>query len=323
MYLFLSETLILIKTSMQAMQTLFVCLFLFSFLTSTTTSLVSITPSQFIKDGQTLVSAGGSYELGFFSPGKKKGRYLGIWYTFSNETVVWVANREIPLDDSSGVLRATAQGVLVLLNSSNSTVWSSNSSTTAENPVSQLLDSGNLVVKDGNETNPEKFLWQSFDYPFDTRLPEMKLGWNLVTGLDRYVSSWRSTEDPAPGEFSLRMDPRGFPQIFIMKGAKILTRAGTWNGVELTGYQGRPNPVVEFEFVLTKNEVYYEYTLLNRSTFSRYVLNPFGIAQWFTWTDHSVVGNLSFQHKQISVKIMPFVVLMLDAMSVTLKYVHD
>uniref|UniRef100_UPI0005C8F3E7 G-type lectin S-receptor-like serine/threonine-protein kinase At4g27290 n=1 Tax=Fragaria vesca subsp. vesca TaxID=101020 RepID=UPI0005C8F3E7 len=233
-------------------------------------------------------TSGGSYELGFFSPGKVKGRYLGIWYTFSTETVVWVANREIPLDDSSGVLKVTDQGVLVLLNSSNGTVWSSNSSRTAgNNPVSQLLDSGNLVVKDGNETNPDNFLWQSFDYPCDTRLPDMKLGWNLVTGLDRYISSWRSTEDPAQGEFSLRMDTHGFPQIFIMKGAKTLTRAGTWNGVELTGYQGRPNPVAVFEFVMTKDEVYYEYTLVNKSTFARYVLNPYGIAQWFTWTDHS------------------------------------
>ncbi|KAM5586615.1 hypothetical protein ABKV19_005509 [Rosa sericea] len=271
---------------MQTMKTIFLCLFLFSFL-RTSNTLDSITPTQFIKDGQTLVSAGGSYELGFFSPGEVKGRYLGIWYTFSTETVVWVANREVPLDDSSGVLKVTDQGVLVLLNSSNGTVWSSNLSRTAGNPVLQLLDSGNLVVKDGKETNPDNFLWQSFDYPCDTHLPEMKLGWNLVTGLDRYVSSWRSTEDPAQGDFSLRMDTHGFPQIFIMKGAKILTRAGTWNGVGLTGYQGRPNPVANFEFVLTKNEVYYEYTLINRSMFGRYVLNPYGLAQWFTWTDYS------------------------------------
>ncbi|XP_050368889.1 uncharacterized protein LOC126786982 [Argentina anserina] len=271
---------------MQTMKTLVVCLFFFSFL-RTSNTLDSITPTQFIKDGQTLVSAGGSYEMGFFSPGKVKGRYLGIWYTFSTATVLWVANREIPLDDSSGVLMVTDKGVLVLLNSSSGTVWSSNSSRTAGSPVLQLLDSGNLVVKDGNETNADNFLWQSFDYPCDTRLPGMKLGWNLVTGFEMYVSSWRSTEDPAQGEFSLRIDNHGFPQIFIMKGAKIHTRVGAWNGVELTGYQGRPNPVAIFEFVMTSDEVNYEFTLLNRSTFARYVLNPYGTAQWFTWTDHS------------------------------------
>jgi hypothetical protein len=38
------------------------------------------------------------------------------------------------------------------------------------------LDTGNLVVKDGNVDYPEKFMWQSYDYPCDTLLPEMKLG---------------------------------------------------------------------------------------------------------------------------------------------------
>ena len=212
------------QKSMQAFRTLLVCSFLFSFLrTSATTALDTIiNPSQYIRDGpdgETLVSADGIFQLGFF--GKSKGRHLGIWYTFSTDTVVWVANRETPVNDSSGVLKLTGQGILVLLNSSNSTVWSSNSSRTAHNPISQLLDSGNLVVKDRNDTNPENFLWQSFDYPCDTQLPEMKIGLNLVTGLDRYISSWMSTEDPSQGEVSLRMDPRGFPQFLIMKGAKI------------------------------------------------------------------------------------------------------
>ncbi|XP_021831789.1 G-type lectin S-receptor-like serine/threonine-protein kinase At4g27290 [Prunus avium] len=199
---------------MQALRSIFVCSFLFPFLRiSTPTTPDTITPNRYIRDGESLVSAGGSFELGFFSPGKSNGRYLGIWYTVDTEAVVWVANRETPLGDTSGVLKVTEQGVLVLLNSSNSIVWSSNTSRTAGNPVSQLLDSGNLVVKDGNETNPVNFLWQSFDYLCDTFLPEMKLGWDLVTGLERYVSSWRSKDDPAArGEFSLRIDHRGFPQ---------------------------------------------------------------------------------------------------------------
>ncbi|XP_016648222.1 PREDICTED: G-type lectin S-receptor-like serine/threonine-protein kinase At4g27290 [Prunus mume] len=273
---------------MQAMKSLFVCSFLFSFLSvSTTTTPDTITPSRSMRDGETLVSAGGSFQLGFFRPGTSKGRYLGIWYSVHTETVVWVANRERPLGDSSGVLKVTEQGVLVLLNSTNTIVWSSNSSTTAGNPVSQLMDSGNLVLKDGNETNPDKFLWQSFDYPCDTFLPEMKLGWDLVTGLERYLSSWRSTDDPAPGEFSSRMDRHGFPQVVTMKGAKIMSRPGSWNGLHFTGYPYHPqtqsNPALEYEIVLNKDEAYYEYRLLNTSMFSRYVLNPSGTAQQFTW----------------------------------------
>ncbi|CAL2240449.1 unnamed protein product [Prunus armeniaca] len=254
-----------------------------------------------MRDGETLVSAGGSFELGFFSPGTSKGRYLGIWYSFDTDTVVWVANRETPLGDSSGVLKVTQQGVLVLLNSSNSMKWTSKSSRTAGNPVSQLMDSGNLVVKDGNETNPDSFLWQSFDYPCDTFLPEMKLGWDFVTGLDRYASSWKSTDDPAPGEFSVGMDRRGLPQVVIMKGAKIMARGGSWNGLYFTAYPYPPqNTALEYEFVLNKDEVYYEYRLVNTSMVSRYMLTPSGTVQRFRWVyqTHSWELSSTFQADQ-------------------------
>jgi hypothetical protein len=101
---------------------------------------------------------------------------VGIWYTVSSDTVVWVANREAPLSDHSGVLKVTDDGVVVLLNSTNGTIWSSNTSITPQNPVAKLLDTGNLVVRDRNDGNPDKFSRQSFDYPCDTHLPEMKLG---------------------------------------------------------------------------------------------------------------------------------------------------
>ncbi|CAN6545505.1 unnamed protein product [Malus baccata var. baccata] len=273
---------------MQALRSFFMCsFFLFSLLRiSAATALgTTITPSGYIRDGETLVSVGRSYELGFFSPGKSKSRYLGIWYTDSTDAVVWVANRETPLGDSSGLLKLTEQGVLVLLvNSSNKIVWSSNSSRIAGNPVLQLLDSGNLVVQDGNETNPDNFLWQSFDYPCDTYLPDMKLGWDLVTGLERYLSSWKSTEDPAPGEFSARIDYRGLPQLFVMKRAKKVGRGGSWNGLHLTGFSsGQPNPISRIEFVWNKDEVYFQFRLLNRSVFQRLVLSPLGVSLLFTW----------------------------------------
>ncbi|XP_050144790.1 G-type lectin S-receptor-like serine/threonine-protein kinase At4g27290 isoform X1 [Malus sylvestris] len=285
--------------TMQSLRSIFVCLFLLSFLRiSSAATLGTITRSQYIRDGETLVSAGGGFELGFFSPGNSKGRYLGIWYTVSADTVVWVANRETPLGDSSGFLKLSEQGVLVLLNSSDNIVWSSNSSRTVGNPVSQLLDTGNLIVKDGNETNSDNFSWQSFDYPCDTFLPEMKLGWDLASGLERYVSSWKSTENPAPGDFSLRISRWGLPQLVTMKGAKIQARGGSWNGVHFTGYGSsgirNSNPLPGVEFRLNKNEVYYEYRLLNRSEFSRYVLNPLGITQRFTWVYQTQSWELSF-----------------------------
>ncbi|XP_059442141.1 G-type lectin S-receptor-like serine/threonine-protein kinase At4g27290 [Corylus avellana] len=199
----------------------------------------SITPTQSITDGgTTLVSAGGSFQLGFFSPDSQH--------------------------DISGVLKVTDDGILVLLNSTSAVVWSSNASRAAENPVAQLLDTGNLVVKDRNDDDPEKFLWQSFDYPCDTLLPEMKLGWNFVTGLERFLSSWKSTDDPAQGAFSKRLDPRGLPQMVNKEGDSIKTRSGSWNGLRYTGYpQLRPNTVFEYEFVLNEKEFHKGQRALN------------------------------------------------------------
>jgi hypothetical protein len=258
----------------------------------------SITPSQPITDGGTtvpLVSAGRTFQFRFFSSGNSNSRYVGIWYTVSSKTVVWVANREASLSDHSGVLKVTRDGILVLLNSTSGVVWSSNTSRTVENPVAQLLDTGNLVVKDRNDDDPEKFLWQSFDYPCDTLLSEMKLGWNFATGLQRVLSSWKSMDDPAQGAFSLRLDPRGLPQMFSMEGDSIMTRAGSWNGLRFTGFPKlRPNPVFEYEVVFNEKELFYEYKLLNTSVLSRVTINTLGVAQRFNWVVQKQSWELLF-----------------------------
>jgi hypothetical protein len=264
---------------MKAVSPLFVYSFLFSsFLRITSTTPDTITPSHPIRDdhGETLVSAGGTFKLGFFSPGSSKNRYVGIWYVISNQTVVWVANRETPLENHSGVLKVTVNGSLVLLDTTNNTIiWSSSntSRTAGNNPTAQLFDSGNIVVKDRNIDN---ILWQSFDHPCDTFLPDMKVGWDSATGLDSYLTSWKSTEDPAHGEFLGKLDRRGLPQLVVLKGSKIKSRPGSWNGLYFTGSPWlKPNPLFKYEFVWNEKEVSYEYKLLNKSIFSRYefVLN--------------------------------------------------
>ncbi|KAF5777883.1 putative non-specific serine/threonine protein kinase [Helianthus annuus] len=127
------------------------------------------------------------FELGFFSPGKSKNRYMGIWYKkISYGTVVWVANRETPIADRSGMLKLNRQGNLVIRSGGNPMVWSSNpvESMQGNNSVvvAKLLDTGNLVVLDDNKT-----IWQSFDYPGDTYLPGMKFRKDLVTGLQTII----------------------------------------------------------------------------------------------------------------------------------------
>ncbi|CAA2954066.1 G-type lectin S-receptor-like serine threonine-kinase At4g27290 isoform X1 [Olea europaea subsp. europaea] len=176
------------------------------------TAIDIINTTQIIKDGDTLVSYGGIFELGFFSPDNSKNRYLGIWYKkIPGRTVVWVANKETPIRSTTCVLKIIEPGFLVILDDSNNTIWSSNTSRVAQTPILQLLDSGNLVLREANDYNPDNFVWQSFDYLTNTFLPGVNLGWNYETGVESYLTSWKSNEDPAPGDFTFHLDPTGYP----------------------------------------------------------------------------------------------------------------
>lgn len=255
----------------------------------------TITAAQSITDGDTIVSSDGSFEMGFFSPGNSKNRYLGIWYKkIPTRTVVWVANRQIPLthNASEGVLKLVdPPGILVLLNATNSIIWSSNTSRSnaANTPVAQLLDSGNLVVKDAGTGMAENFFhWQSFDYPGDTLLPGMKLGKDLVTGLERYISSWKSYSDAAQGEFTYGLDLNGYPQAILKQGSAEIFRLGSWNGLRYSGMTSLlPSPIYMYRFVFTKEEIYLSYVLLNSSVISRMLLSPEGVIQRWVWIDRT------------------------------------
>ncbi|CAL5405748.1 unnamed protein product [Camellia sinensis] len=276
------------------METITIFFFISTFLPiliNSSTAIDTITSNQIIKDGDTIVSAGGNFELGFFSPGSSKYRYLGIWYKkISSETqdVVWVANRASPITGMSGVLKVVSPGILVLFNSANDVLWLSNMSRSAANPVAQLLDTGNLVMRDGSDSNPGDYLWQSFDYPGDTFLPGMKMGINLTTGLNRFLSSWTSPDDPSPGKYTNKFHSDGYPQILLRKGSSIQFRSGPWNGLRFSGMPNlKPNPIYTFQFVYDQEEVYYEYELVNSSVVSRMVLNPGGMIQRFIWIDRT------------------------------------
>ncbi|KAH6778380.1 hypothetical protein C2S51_009692 [Perilla frutescens var. frutescens] len=249
-----------------------------------------INADQTIRDGETLVSSFGKFALGFFSPRNSNNRYVGMWFNNITEiTIVWVANRESPITDNAGVLKLIHPGILILLNGTNGTVWASNATATApQNPVAQLLDTGNLVVRDGGDDSPENFLWQSFEHPTDTYLPGMNLGWNLVTGKENYLSSWKSHDDPATGEFSFHLDPTGYPQIVIKRGSAIQSRNGPWNGIRFPGPPNpREDPTYRLTFEMDAEKVYYRSDLVDRSFVSRYTLNQSGVSQRWTWVDRT------------------------------------
>ncbi|KAB1215252.1 hypothetical protein CJ030_MR4G004191 [Morella rubra] len=246
----------------------------------------SITKSRTLTDGRTLVSKEGTFELGFFSLGSSKNRYLGIWYeNIPDRTVVWVANRRNPIIDLSGIVMINSIGNLVLLNRSKMIVWSTSSSKHTQNPVWQLLDSGNLVLRDGEEGNSESYLWQSFDYPSDTLLPGMKVGWDSKSGINRRLSSWKNADDPSPGDLAWGVELHSYPDAYMWKGSKRLYRTGHWNGLRPSGTPDlKPNPIFDFEVVNNDHGAFYVYTLKNKSVMSRLVLNQTKYSfERYTW----------------------------------------
>ncbi|WMV39799.1 hypothetical protein MTR67_033184 [Solanum verrucosum] len=248
----------------------------------------TITTTQFLKDGDKIASHSGSFEMGFFSPGDSENRYVGIWYkNISVRTVVWVANREAPLTGASSILKVIEPGILVLVNGTNSVVWSTNTSRSVQNSVAQLLDSGNLVVKQADDDNPGNFLWQSFDHPSDTLLPGMKLGWNFITGREVYLSSWKNEEDPAPGDYTYHCDPSGYPQNILKKGSDVVYRSGPWNGLHFSGaISSRDSPLYTFGIFSSKTDVYFGFYLTS-SVITRLTLSQNGALQRWIWGDRA------------------------------------
>ncbi|KAG7964091.1 hypothetical protein I3843_09G150600 [Carya illinoinensis] len=265
--------------------------FCLAFFPNIAISLDSLTATQSLSKDKTLSSAGQVFELGFFDPGNSKW-YLGIWYRdIPDKTVVWVANRDAPLSNSSGTFKIGDNGSIVVLHQDGKLSWSSNQ-TQVVNPVVQLLDSGNLVVREMSENDPEKYLWQSFDYPTDTLLPGMNLGWDLDTGFDRYLRSWKSSVDPSTGDYSFKLDFHGFPEIFLLNKQVPTYRSGPWNGIRFSGVpEMDPLNGLDFTFVMDSDHISYSFSVKNTSLLSRLIMNATGNLQRYTWIESSQVWN--------------------------------
>ncbi|KAL3341136.1 hypothetical protein AABB24_025610, partial [Solanum stoloniferum] len=264
--------------------------------TATTDNTITITNPLTIS--KTLVSQQKKFELGFFTPGGPNSDkwYVGIWYKEIKETtIVWVANRENPVTNSSSspVLKITQDGRLVIdhgdgnytlsLNSAN------NSSSTTTTFIAKLLDSGNFVVLTEKD---EIMVWQSFDYPTDTLLPGMKLGWDSKTGFNRNITSWKSPFDPSPGNYTFKLDVNGLPEAYLTNRDTIFYRSGPWNGVGFSGVpEMKPTDIIVFEFQMNKDEVYYTFEVLDKKICSRLLVKHNGFLERYTWIPTSNIWN--------------------------------
>lgn len=142
--------------------------------------------------------------------------------------------------------------------------------------VARLLDTGNLVLLENGGS--QRVLWQGFDYPTNTMLPLMKLGLDRRSGLNRFLTSWKSKDDPGTGNCSFQFETGAFPQTILYKdGAprwryEMGSKNHTWGSVTT--------------FVNNEDEVSTSIIpTTNQSNFSITVLDESGILKRSTWND--------------------------------------
>nr|XP_029144350.1 S-locus-specific glycoprotein S13-like [Arachis hypogaea] len=259
-----------------------ICFYLIFPISKTIAETDTITHFQSLSKSQTLVSKNGEFELGFFTLDNSTNHYyLGIWYKkIPGQTIVWVANREKPATNPNFVLliiNNTTMNSLLLSHNNNNVLWSVSVPRKLKNPVLQLLDSGNLVLREQNndDENEEKnYVWQSFDYPGDTLLPGMKLGKDLRTGFVRRLTAWKNKKDPSPGTFNWEMDVTKWPEPMQRIGSMKQFSSGPWIGVDYGSKITREGErFFKYVYFSNEDEVYFAFQLDNNSVPMRMALD--------------------------------------------------
>ncbi|CAL1406199.1 unnamed protein product [Linum trigynum] len=273
---------------------------IFSFLCFQAHGADRITTNQSLSGDQTIVSSGGTFAMGFFSPGNKSSsssnsssnHYIGIWYNqIPLQTVVWVANRETPVSNRFAAQLRISDGNLVLFNDRNLPVWSIISNSTSAGIEAVLLDDGNLVLSASNRSDSSR-LWESFDHPVNNWLPGGRLGFNKITKQNSAITSWKSANDPSPGPFSVSLDVNGTDQYLIFYNSTDFWRSGPWDPVgrifslvpEMRALYAPPNAnIYNYSFVDNDVESYATYTMNSSVLVSRFVMDVGGQIQQLSW----------------------------------------
>ncbi|CAG7861347.1 unnamed protein product [Brassica rapa] len=212
----------------------FLCFLLISIFS--TCGNADINTSSPLSIGQTLSSPNGVYELGFFSPNNTLNKYVGVWFkNITPQVVVWVANRDKPVTKTAANLTISSNGSLILLDGKQDVIWSTGEAFTSNKCHAELLDTGNLVVTDDVSG---KTLWQSFGNLGNTMLPQSSVSYDIPRGKKHVLTSWKSNNDPSPGEYSLEFTPQVPPQGLIRRGSKPYWRSGPWAKTKFSGIPG-------------------------------------------------------------------------------------
>ncbi|KAL7219054.1 hypothetical protein ACSBR2_012181 [Camellia fascicularis] len=283
----------------------FICCFFFTNIISHGADTISA--NQSLSGNQTITSAGGNFELGFYKPGNSSYYYISIWYAkVSTLTIVWVANRDNPISDKYSSVLKILDGNLVILNESQTLIWSTNQNSTTSNSVVAVLgDDGNLILRDGSNSNQP--IWQSFDHPAHTWLPGAKIAYNKLTNTHQRLTSWKNSEDPSTGLYSLSLDANNSQYVIFWNGSKQYWTTGPWNGQIFSLIpEMRANYIFNFSYHDNENESYFTYSMYNPSIISRLIMDISGQNQQLTWLESTKQWNLFYTQPRQQCEVYDF-----------------
>ncbi|XP_062181346.1 G-type lectin S-receptor-like serine/threonine-protein kinase At2g19130 [Phragmites australis] len=113
------------------------------------------------------------------------------------------------------------------------------------------------------------------------------------------MTSWRALGDPAPGMYTLQLDPAGAPQyVLLWNGTREYWVTGDWNGRFFTGAPevaaSSGNSGYSFQFVDNDRESYFTYNFADNSTVYRFVTDVSGQVKGWFWVEATQGWNLVY-----------------------------
>ncbi|ONI18612.1 hypothetical protein PRUPE_3G226700 [Prunus persica] len=267
-----------------------------------------------------LVSVGGRFQLGFFTPSTEagrsgNGRYVGIWYhNMSPRTVVWVANRDTPVpanSRSTDVFAIQDGNLQVLDDTTGKSYWSTRLKTPKSlNLMVRLMDSGNLVLLRDGDDDPlaaNNILWQSFRNPTDTFIPGMVMDQSLE------LPSWRDQDDPRIGDFTFKLDQEG-DQFVTLKNSTPYWRSGE-SGNKFSSSAGMFPPLDDLLSNFSKSTArsrrrnnYNNLKIIDVTrldyNYTRMLMSFTGEVQFLTWINHTKQWNLLWKEPRDRCRVL-------------------
>ena len=175
-----------------------------------------------------LISPNGLYTAGFYSVGEN-AYCFSVWFTKpladGSHTIVWMANRDVPVNGKRSKLSLLKTGNLVLQDADQPLpIWTTTIRDSTESAQLKMNNSGNLYL----QNHDNQIIWQSFGSPTDTLLPDQQLT------KDTPLVSSRSLTNYSSGFYKLFFDNDNVIRL-VYNGPKV---AGVyWPSPELRAWE--------------------------------------------------------------------------------------